>query len=268
MLHKLNEINETNEGHTTDFFSRGFPSKTGRVSLVYARTVACLKKAYQYASKGKKIFAVSLILLTILILSIVFSDSYISNCATQYCYENVDLIPARRVGLILGTAPFLSNGNVNSYYRLRIDAAEKLFKAHKVDFFLISGDNSRKEYDEPTMIRQDLIKKGVPEQKLYRDYAGFRTLDSIVRAKMIFGLSEFIIISQLFHNERAIFLAQANGIHAIGFNAALPDGGNQRLTAIVREKLARLMALIDVYILNKQPRFLGEKIEIGVTPPN
>jgi len=219
-------------------------------------------------SKTKRILIFSLILLTFLIVLIFFSDAYISNFSSQYCYEKAEVIPSKKVGVVLGTAPVLANGKGNSYYRLRIDAAEKLFKGQKVEFFLISGDNSRKEYDEPTMIKQDLIKRGIPEQKIYRDYAGFRTLDSMIRAQKIFGLSEFIVISQRFHNERAIFLARSNNLNVIGFDADLPNRGNQISLQVIREKFARAMALIDVFILNKQPKFLGEKIEIGITPPN
>ncbi|WP_246473972.1 SanA/YdcF family protein [Arenibacter arenosicollis] len=94
-----------------------------------------------------------------------------------------------------------------------------MYKAGEIDFVLISGDNSSLYYNEPTVFKKDLIKGGIPQEKIFLDYAGFRTLDSMVRAKTIFGLDSATMISQKFHNERAIYLAEEKGLHAIGFNA-------------------------------------------------
>ena len=102
----------------------------------------------------------------------------------------------------------LKNGNNNLYFDYRILAAVELYKAGKIKYILISGDNRKKDYNEPEEMKKALIQKGVPAKFIYLDYAGFRTLDSVVRAKEVFGQNQLTIISQRFHNERAIYLAE------------------------------------------------------------
>ncbi|MCL4116174.1 UNVERIFIED_CONTAM: hypothetical protein GTU68_056019 [Idotea baltica] len=165
-----------------------------------------------------------------------------------------------RVGLLLGTRKTLSNGNINLYYKYRIDATAELFHANKIDYVLVSGDNGNVKYDEPTDMKNDLIARGIPESKIYLDYAGFRTLDSVVRAKEIFGQTELTVISQQFHNERAICIANSKGINAIGFNATTVSR-RYGLKVMVREVLARTKMVIDL-CTGVQPKFLGEKINI------
>ena len=170
------------------------------------------------------------------------------------------LFPKNKVGLVLGAVKVTSSGHINSYYTHRINAAIELYNAGKIEYILISGDNSRKDYDEPTSFKTDLIAKGIPEDKIFLDYAGFRTLDSVVRAKAIFGQSEITIISQQFHNERAIYLARHRGINAIGYNAKNSYAHHRSATRF-REYFARAKASMDV-LFNVEPKFLGEKIEI------
>jgi SanA protein len=110
------------------------------------------------------------------------------------------------------------------------------------------------------MLKKDLIKRGIPASKIFLDYAGFRTLDSVVRCREIFGQHAVTIISQPFHNERAVFIARNKGIKAIGFNARDVNKYYGFKTQ-AREKLARGKMVLDL-IFNKQPRFLGEKIII------
>ncbi len=142
----------------------------------------------------------------------------------------------------------------------RIDATIALYKAGKIEFVLVSGDNGTIYYNEPTTIKKDLVEGGIPTDKIYLDYAGFRTLDSMVRAKFIFGLDSVTVISQQFHNERAIYIAEKKGLKAIGFNAK-GISGKQGIKVQFREYLARVKVFIDL-LLNTQPRFYGEKIEI------
>ena len=111
-----------------------------------------------------------------------------------------------------------------------------------------------------------LIQAGIPASAIYSDYAGFRTLDSIVRAKEVFGQAHFTVVSQAFHNERAIFIARHFGIEAVGFNAVDPSA-YQGIKTRVREVFARLMGLLDLYVLDKGPKFLGEPIVIGGPVP-
>lgn len=160
-------------------------------------------------------------------------------------YKDVSVVPPHKVGLLLGTNPYLKNGNPNKYFTYRIEAAVALYEAGKIQYILVSGDNHKLGYNEPEEMKQALISKGVPEDRIVLDYAGFRTLDSVVRAKEVFGNEQFIIISQQFHNERALFLALHNGIKAVGFNA-------QDVTAYygfktrLREYLARTKLFLDL----------------------
>jgi SanA protein len=122
----------------------------------------------------------------------------------------------------------------------------------------VSGDNRAKEYNEPKHMFEALIKKGVPERAITLDYAGFRTLDSVVRCKKVFGQHKFIIVSQRFHVERALFIADKFGVDAIGF-AAQDPWGHYSLKPRIREFFAKTKAIIDLYIIHKKPKFLGKK---------
>ncbi len=160
-------------------------------------------------------------------------------------YSDITAVPTHKVGLLLGTNPYLKNGSPNKYFTYRIEAAVALYEAGKIQYILVSGDNHKLGYNEPEEMKQALISKGVPEDRIVLDYAGFRTLDSVVRAKEVFGNEQFIIISQQFHNERALFLALHNDIKAVGFNA-------QDVTAYygfktrLREYLARTKLFLDL----------------------
>ena len=182
-----------------------------------------------------------------LLVLILGADYYVKSSTANQLYHSVEAIPKNKVGLLLGTVKYLANGNLNRYYKYRIEAAAALFHAGKVAIILVSGDNSREGYDEPTDMKDDLIKKGVPEDKIVLDYAGFRTLDSVVRSQKIFGQSKITVISQQFHNERAIFIAQHKSIEAIGFTAR-DVSMRAGLKVMLREKLARVKVLIDLLI--------------------
>ncbi|MBP1673292.1 MAG: protein SanA [Bacteroidetes bacterium] len=196
----------------------------------------------------------------IAILSIPISNKIIKNSTKKNLYGSSEQIPHNKVGLLLGTSKYLSNKTINQYYQNRIDATVSLYKAGKIDFVIVSGDNSRKEYDEPTTIKNDLISKGIPAEKIILDYAGFRTLDSIVRCKKIFGQNSITIISQKFHNERALFIAQHKGIKAVGFNAKDVQKYYGFKTQM-REKFARVKTILDL-IFGVDPKFLGNPIEV------
>jgi len=207
----------------------------------------------------KKTILVALILLLSTIL--VFLTNYsIEVNAKGKTFSNVSKIPKNKVGLVLGTIKILKNGSVNSYFKHRIDATYELYSTGKIEFVLISGDNGNSTYDETTDMKNDLINKGIPEDRIFLDYAGFRTLDSVVRAKEIFGQNSITIISQKFHNERAIYLAENHGIKAIGYNAKNVIG-RYGIKTKIREYFARTKVFIDI-ILGITPKFLGEKIEI------
>ncbi|MBA6156960.1 YdcF family protein [Tenacibaculum sp. S7007] len=208
----------------------------------------------------KKLFKFFLLGCLFIIAVVYFSNKAVVNNAEEKLYTSVRDIPKNKVGLLLGTVKFLSNERVNLYYQFRIDAAVKLYKSGKIDFIIVSGDNGSKRYDEPTDFKNDLIKLGIPENRIFLDYAGFRTLDSVVRAKEIFAQKSITIISQQFHNERAIYLAEHFGIKAVGFNAR-DISGKYGIKVQLREYLARVKVFVDI-LFNVQPKFLGDPIVI------
>lgn len=210
--------------------------------------------------KRKKVVAFLLVSCFIIITSIYVSNKVIINNANGKLFTSTKTVPKNKVGLLLGTVKYLSNGRVNRYYQFRLEAAVQLYKAGKINFILVSGDNGSKGYDEPTDFKNDLVKAGVPEDKIYLDYAGFRTLDSVVRVKEIFGQTSVTIISQPFHNERALYLAKHFNINAVGFNAK-GVSGKKALKLQLREYLARVKVFVDI-LLNVKPKFLGEPIVI------
>ena len=206
------------------------------------------------------IIFVTLSLMSLIALVVLYNS--VEKVAKEYVYGNTDEIPYNKVGLLLGTNPIGPSGGPNYYFTYRIEAAVRLYEAGKISYILVSGDNHSKAYDEPMCMKEALMEKGIPESAIYLDYAGFRTLDSIIRAKEIFGQDSITIISQKFHNERAIYLARHYGISAIGFNAKdVRMAATNLKIAIGRESMARVKMYIDI-LFNKQPKFLGEQIEI------
>ena len=144
-----------------------------------------------------------------------------------------------------------------------MDAAARLFREGKVKHLLVSGDNRRSDYDEPTDMQAALVARGVPESAITLDYAGFRTLDSMARAKRVFGLNRVTIVTDDFHLARAVFLARAHGLEAVGFSsAAVPFKWSKKTR--VREVAARVQAWLDIYVLATKPRFYGPPVEIRV----
>lgn len=187
-------------------------------------------------------------------------DRAVDNAAKGKLFSDAKTIPFRKVGLLLGTAKTISDGRNNLYYDHRIAAAVALFQEHKIQYLVISGDNGRKTYNEPETMRHDLVLAGIDSSLIYLDYAGFRTFDSVVRLREIFSQDSVTIISQQFHNERAIFIAEKEGISAIGFNAQ-GVGKRYGFKTNLREKLARVKVFAD-YLFGVEPKFLGEKIAI------
>lgn len=214
----------------------------------------------------KKIFRRIIITFAILVLlgiiAVVCCNSYINRNAENRTYESVETIPYNEVGLLLGTSPDTRFGHVNSYFTNRVKAAAELYFAGKISFILVSGDNHRRGYNEPEELKKALMAAGVPESAIYLDYAGFRTLDSIIRAKKVFGQSSLTIISQKWHNERAIYLADNAEIEAIGYNANDVTYKSSYIKNHGRELVARVKAVMDV-VFHKGPKFLGEEIQIG-----
>lgn len=186
-----------------------------------------------------------------------YANYHVGKSCTQRCFDDIAAIPPKKVGLVLGAGL-----EGNPFFNARIQAAVDLYKAGKVQFLLVSGDNGANYYDEVTAMENVLIRKGIPKQRIYKDHAGFRTLDSMIRAKKIFGQDQVIVVSQAFHNARALYLGDHHGLNgSIAFNARDITGRMGRVV-LIREKIARLAAIIDVKVLHSAPRYLGEPILI------
>lgn len=191
-----------------------------------------------------------------------YANWRVSKDTAHLIFEEINEIPENNVALLLGTSQFLASGDENLYFSYRIQAAIELYESGKVSYFVVSGDNSTKIYNEPEDMRAELIKYGVPRDRIFLDYAGFRTFDSVYRMKEIFGQKQFTIVSQKFHNERALYIARALSIDAIAFNAKdvnVRAGFKTRL----REKFARVKVLLDI-VIGKKPKFLGDSVFIPV----
>lgn len=169
-------------------------------------------------------------------------------------------VPATTVGLVFGTTDNVA-GRENLYFRYRIEAAARLWKAGKIKTIIVSGDNRSKFYNEPGKMKQALIERGIPGDRIVCDFAGLRTLDSVVRAKEIFGVQSILFISQRFQNERAIYLAEANGMNAYGFDA-MDVNSHGGLKTKLREVGARVKMWLDVNFLKTRPKHLGAKEEL------
>lgn len=207
-----------------------------------------------------KMFIVVFVLSIITFVSIIGIDRVVEKEAIGKIFNSTGEIPYNKVGLLLGTCKMVAGGRLNLYYKYRIEAAVKLYNAGKIDFILVSGDNSTHAYDETTTMQNDLIKKGVPAERIFLDYAGFRTLDSVIRSQQVFGQDSITVISQQFHNERALFIAERKNISAIGYNAK-DVSVNYGFKTQLRERFARIKMVMDL-IFGTKPKFLGKKIEI------
>jgi len=173
-------------------------------------------------------------------------------------------VPVTGVALVLGTGKTTLHGRPNIHFRVRMDAAAALYHSGRVRHFLVSGDNSKPDYNEPEDMKQALIARGVPAAAVTCDYAGFRTLDSIVRARQIFGVTRCVIVSDDFHLARALWLADLHGITATAFHTEVVSWNRSGKTR-VREWLARVNAVADE-ITGKEPKFGGPEIALPVTP--
>ncbi|MET0263339.1 MAG: ElyC/SanA/YdcF family protein [Rariglobus sp.] len=173
-------------------------------------------------------------------------------------YTDINTVPERETALVLGASAVLANGSINQHFANRMNAAAALYHAGKVRRLLVSGDNGRADYDEPAMMKAALIARGVPAPAVFCDYAGFRTLDSVMRARQVFGLEACTIVTQRYHNTRALEIARASGIDAVGFCA--PDTRfRHSIRTELREVASRTVAILDLYVWRKQPRFPGPR---------
>ena len=213
--------------------------------------------------KFHKILRKLILLFLLFIFSLIlFSNILIFSYAKDKIFYTTESILQKKVALILGTSKYVVNntGLVNLFYHERINAANELIESGKVEFLILSGTNDSKFYNEPGVMKKDLMDLGVSEDKIFLDYAGLRTLDSILRAKEVFSQSDIIIVSQKFHLQRALSIARLNNVDAIGFAAKDPPFSLVFKTYF-REVFSRINFLFDI-LFKKDAKFYGEKIEI------
>lgn len=186
-------------------------------------------------------------------LVVLLGNRWVINSTDSYIYDNTGLLPENRVGIVLGTSPYTRGGGRSVDFAGRIDAAVALFEAGKIRHIIVSGANPDATYNEPRRMWQELVKAGVPQDALTMDFAGFRTFDTVARAKRVFGLERFTLITQKYHTYRAVFLARKMDVPAVAYIA--PGTENRHP---MREIFARVKAILDLFILRTEPRFVGE----------
>lgn len=209
----------------------------------------------------RRLFLLGIAIVLLVGIVIGFCNLSVSNSAKNRTYNTVADIPYRKVGVVLGTTPRTKSGSENYFFKARMEAAAELYFSHKISYILVSGDNHVKYYNEPVAMQQSLIAMGVPESDIFLDYAGFRTYDSMVRAKKVFGQDAVTVISQSWHNKRAIYIARHRDLDAIAYNAKDTKVRTSYIRMHLREALSRVKAVFDV-LTNKQPKFLGEPVVI------
>lgn len=175
-------------------------------------------------------------------------------------YRDIHQVPSAGFAIVLGTSNKISTGARNNYFYYRIDAAADLYFSGKVKKVLLSGDNGQKYYNEPIEMKEALMDRGVPKKDIILDYAGFRTLDTMVRAGEVFGVDSAIVVTQEFHLPRALYLGSKQGMVVYGYAAKSPSGHYRNTRMSIREWLARVSAFLDVQVLHTRPRYLGSAI--------
>ncbi|MBV8063492.1 MAG: YdcF family protein [Nevskia sp.] len=183
-------------------------------------------------------------------------NNWVVNNTYSYIYDDWSLLPDNDVGLVLGTSPRTRGGEPNPQFYGRIHAAAQLYQLGKIKRIIVSGANPDSTYNEPRAMRRELVKSGVPPAAIYMDYAGFRTFDSVARAQVVFGLNKVTIVTQRYHAYRAVFVAKKLHLQVAAYAAPSDEIGPFTRT-MLREVLARVRVVLDIYVLHTAPKFLG-----------
>jgi SanA protein len=199
------------------------------------------------------------------LLALMAANAWIVSATRELIFDDISWVEGQTVGLVLGTSPYTRYGNQNLLFTHRMMAAAELYAAGGVRHLLVSGANPDRTYNEPRKMYQALRRLGVPDSAITLDFAGFRTLDSIVRAQQVFGLDRFVVISQRYHDYRALFIARYYGVDAVAYIRPQEDL-RQPLRAEAREYLARFRAVLDLFLIDTSPRFLGPRKPIDIQP--
>ena len=204
----------------------------------------------------RKPLRTALLLLFAVGIATAWANWTVGKAADGRVYAKAGDVPAHRVGIVLGTSPRTRHGP-NAFFERRLDAAAALYRAGKIRCVLASGDHGTRYYDEVRAMRNGLVSRGIPGSRIVLDHAGFRTLDSLVRARRVFGVTEAVVVTDGFHLPRALYLARQNGIEAVGLSSA---GVSTRIAPwpATREIAARVLVLVDV-LTGRQPRLLGPR---------
>ncbi len=211
--------------------------------------------------RRRVVLAVLLLLAALLLLQGV-AELWTAARGAAHCSARVDDCPRDSVGLVLGCSKWVRGGRQNFYFAGRMTAAEQLWKSGRVRCLIVSGDNSHASYNEPRDMKDELVRRGVPAERIICDYAGLRTYDSVVRARHIFGADKLVIVSQPAHAARAVAIARSQGMDAVGLEAPLgPLNRRSLLKQACRERAARVAMLFDL-LLGHAPRHLGEPVPL------
>ncbi|MFW5693951.1 MAG: SanA/YdcF family protein [Alkalispirochaeta sp.] len=197
----------------------------------------------------------------LVLLAVFLAHSLVRSAAEGNVYTEVQEVPAASAALVLGTSRYSRAGTPNRFFTARMNAAAELLEEGRVEALVVSGDNAHSSYNEPAAMVEALQERGVPTDRIVPDYAGFRTLDSVVRMQRVFQQDHFVIVSQRFHVERALFIASAHGIDAHAY-VADDASGMAQLNVRIREYAARVQAVLDIYVFDTEPRFLGPSVPI------
>lgn len=194
-------------------------------------------------------------------------NHWVINNTEAYVYTSWALLPNNDVGLVLGTSPYTRDGQPNPQFRGRVDAAAQLYQLGKIKHLIVSGANPDASYNEPRAMWQALVKLGVPADAITMDFAGFRTFDSVARAQAVFGLWRVTIITQCYHAYRAVFIAKKLRMAPVAYCAPGENDVGPFSRTMLREILARVKAVLDIYVLDTVPKFLGQQQPITPSPP-
>jgi len=218
------------------------------------------------SQKKKRSIGFKLVVLPLLLLGafVLFCNLWVVLSTKSRVFDSIADIQANPIGLVLGTSKKVAPNQPNQHFEHRLAAAAELYREGKVRHLLVSGDRDSRYYNEPRDMTAKLLSLEVPKEAITPDNSGYRTLDSIVRAKKIYGLDRVTIISDGFHVNRALFVAQREGLDAVAF-ASQPVRLKSSLKARLREYLARVLVVLDLYLFDTQPNEMGDPVSIAVS---
>lgn len=211
--------------------------------------------------KGIILFKCTALALLLVGAFVLFCNGWVILSTRGRVFDSIDKVEKNTFGLVLGTAKNVAPNSPNAYFEHRMTAAAQLYHKGKVHHLLVSGDGGSKYYNEPRDMTAKLVSLKVPVSALTSDDSGLRTLDSIIRAKKIYQLEKVTIISDGFHVNRALFIARKAGLNAIAFSSQ-PVGLRHSFKTRVREYLARVLVVLDLYVFGTQPVNMGDPVVI------